>query len=84
MYCVTTLAVHYAIVFAPSLYTGSGRFPVGKAASKSRFEIEGSIDYLPTSMAELNSVLGRRDGPGPCSRMAHQLPLISRPACRTT
>ena len=30
-------------------------FPVGKAASKSRFEIEDSLDYLPTPVSQLNS-----------------------------
>jgi hypothetical protein len=55
MFYAPTLAVHYATVFAPSLYTGSGMFPVGKAASKSRFEIEDSLDYLPTPMSQLNS-----------------------------
>jgi len=28
-------------------------FPVGKAASKSRFEIEDSLDYLPTPISQL-------------------------------
>jgi hypothetical protein len=55
MYYAPTLAAHYATVFAPSLYTGSGMFPVGKAASKSRFEIEDSLDYLPTPVSQLNS-----------------------------
>jgi hypothetical protein len=30
-------------------------FPVRKAASKSRFEIEDSLDYLPTPVSQLNS-----------------------------
>jgi hypothetical protein len=55
MFYAPTLAVHYATVFAPSLYTGSGMFPVEKAASKSRFEIEDSLDYLPTPVSQLNS-----------------------------
>jgi hypothetical protein len=37
----------------PSLYNLSG--PIKKATSKSRFEIEDSLDYLPTPISELNS-----------------------------
>jgi hypothetical protein len=55
MFYAPTLAVHYATVFAPSLYTGSGMFPVRKAVSKSHFEIEDGLDYLPTPISQLNS-----------------------------
>jgi hypothetical protein len=37
----------------PSVYALSG--PIKKAASKSRFEIEDSFDYLPTPVSQLNS-----------------------------
>jgi hypothetical protein len=55
MFYAPTLAVHYATVFTPSLYTVSGMHPVRKAASKSRFEIEDSLDYLPTPISQLNN-----------------------------
>jgi hypothetical protein len=48
-----TLAAHYATAFVPSVYALSG--PIKKAASKSRFEIEDSLDYLPTPVSQLNS-----------------------------
>jgi hypothetical protein len=53
MYYAPTLAAHYSTAFVPSLYNVSG--PIKKAASKSRFEIEDSRDYLPTSISQLNS-----------------------------
>jgi hypothetical protein len=52
MFYAPTLAVHYATAFVPSLYDISG--PIKKAASKSRFEIEDSRDYLPTPISQLN------------------------------
>jgi len=55
MFYAPTLAAHYATAFVPSLYTLSGTQPVRKAASKSRFEIEDSLDYLPTPVSQLNS-----------------------------
>src|SRR6266404_8525063 len=39
--------------FVPSVYALSG--PIKKAASKSCFEIEDSLDYLPTPISQLNS-----------------------------
>jgi len=55
MFYSPTLAAHYATAFVPSLYTLSGVQPIRKAASKSRFEIEDSLDYLPTTISQLNS-----------------------------
>src|SRR6266403_4702833 len=53
MYYAPTLAAHYATAFVPSVYALSG--PIKKASSKSRFEIEDSLDYLPTPVSQLNS-----------------------------
>jgi hypothetical protein len=55
MFYAPTLAVHYATAFVPSLYTLSGQQPVRKSASKSAFEIEDALDYLPTTISQLNS-----------------------------
>jgi hypothetical protein len=55
MFYAPTLAAHYATAFVPSLYTLAGQQPVRKATSKSRFEIEESFDYLPTTISQLNS-----------------------------
>jgi hypothetical protein len=52
MYYAPTLAAHYATAFVPSVYALSG--PVKKASSRSRFEIEDSLDYLPTPVSQLN------------------------------
>jgi hypothetical protein len=52
MFYAPTLAAHYATAFVPSLYSLSG--PIEKATSKSRFEIEDSLDYLPTPISQLN------------------------------
>src|SRR5258708_24812245 len=54
MFYAPTLAVHYATAFVPSLYTLSGQQPLRKSASKSRFEIEDTLDYLPTTISQLN------------------------------
>ena len=51
MYYAPTLAAHYATAFMPSLYNLSG--PIKKATSKSRFEIEDSLDYLPTLISQI-------------------------------
>ena len=61
MYYAPTLAAHYATAFVPSLYSLSG--PIKKATSKSRFEIEDSLDYLPTTISQLNSASA--GGPAP-------------------
>lgn len=61
MYYAPTLAAHYATAFVPSLYNLSG--PIKKAPSKSRFEIQDSLDYLPTPIAQLDSALA--DGTAP-------------------
>jgi hypothetical protein len=53
MFYAPTLAAHYATAFVPSVYALSG--PIKKANSNSRFEIEDSLDYLPTRIAQLNS-----------------------------
>jgi hypothetical protein len=53
MFYAPTLAAHYATAFVPSLYSRSE--PIEKATSKSRFEIEDSLDYLPTPISQLNS-----------------------------
>ena len=55
MFFAPTLAAHYATAFVPSLYTLAGQQPIRKATSKSRFEIEDSLDYLPTTISQLNS-----------------------------
>jgi len=55
MFYAPTLAAHYATAFVPSLYTLAGQQPIRKATSKSRFEIEDSLDYLPTTISQLNS-----------------------------
>ena len=55
MFYAPTLAAHYATAFVPSLYTLAGQQPIRKATSKSRFEIEDSLDYLPTPVSQLNS-----------------------------
>jgi hypothetical protein len=55
MFYAPTLAVHYATAFVPSLYTLSGQQPVRKSASKSAFEIEDALDYLPTTIWQLNN-----------------------------
>ena len=55
MFYAPTLAAHYATAFVPSLYTYTGKQPIRKATSKSRFEIEDSLDYLPTPISQLNS-----------------------------
>ncbi|MGY8684328.1 hypothetical protein Q2941_42230 [Bradyrhizobium sp. UFLA05-153] len=55
MFYAPTLAVHYATAFVPSLYTLSGQQPVKKSALKSAFEIEDALDYLPTTISQLNS-----------------------------
>jgi hypothetical protein len=54
MFYAPTLAAHYATAFVPSLYTLAGQ-PIRKGTSKSRFEIEDSLDYLPTMISQLNS-----------------------------
>jgi len=54
MFYAPTLAAHYATAFVPSLYTCSCQ-PIRKAPSKSRLEIEDSLDYLPTTISQLNS-----------------------------
>jgi hypothetical protein len=61
MFYAPTLAVHYATAFAPSLYTLSS--PTRKAASKSRFEIEDSLDYLPTTVSQLADASAGRTAP---------------------
>jgi len=71
MYYAPTLAAHYATAFVPSLYSPIG--PINKATSKSGFEIEDSLDYLPTKISQLNSALCRWSGPGPCSQVASRL-----------
>jgi hypothetical protein len=53
MFYAPTFAAHYATAFVPSVYALSG--PIKKAASKSRYEIEDSLDYLPTPVSQLNS-----------------------------
>jgi hypothetical protein len=56
-----TLAAHYATAFVPSVYALSG--PIRKAASKSRFEIEDSLDYLPTTVSQLADASAGRTAP---------------------
>jgi hypothetical protein len=55
MFYAPTLAVHYATAFVPSLYTLSGQQPVRKSVSKSVFEIEDALNYLPATISQLNS-----------------------------
>lgn len=63
MFYAPTLAVHYATAFVPSLYTLSGQQPVRKSASKSAFEIEDALDYLPTTISQLNSASAGETAP---------------------
>jgi hypothetical protein len=61
MFYAPTLAAHYATAFVPSVYALSG--PIRKAASKSHFEIEDSLDYLPTTISQLNSASAGETAP---------------------
>jgi hypothetical protein len=63
MYYAPTLAAHYATAFVPSLYAISGHQPIRKAASKSRFEMEDSLDPLPTTISQLANASAGRTAP---------------------
>jgi hypothetical protein len=63
MFYAPVLAVHYASVFTPALYAVPGLHPVRTVASKSRFAIEDSLDFLPTTISQLNSASAGKIAP---------------------
>lgn len=72
MFYTPTLAVHFGNAFVPSLYTLCG---VRETASKSRFNIEDSLDYL--------IIFQRQYRNWPAPRLADRLRLMCANGVRT-